>query len=318
MMTSYSPRILCITPNPAVDRTHVIPSLVPGAVHRSYKVVVDAGGKGINVARAVKLLGGTPLCAGFLGGLSGQLIAKLATADGLQPAWTWISDESRTCLIVSAEDNAESTVFNENGPEVSAADWDTLQSDVATAARNADIICISGSVPAGTPAASLPNLISELMASGHSVWVDTSKAALQSALNAQPTAIKVNQIEASEIAGVQIQSPAEAIDVARQFCMQGVKFTIITLGREGAVMASAAGDGWWAQPPGMPTVSAVASGDCFLAGMAVAICRKQSPSDALRHGVAAGTANALNTGGARFTVEQFEDVLACVQLQPMD
>ncbi|MEZ4706938.1 MAG: 1-phosphofructokinase family hexose kinase [Caldilineaceae bacterium] len=311
------PRVLCITPNPAIDRTHIIPHLTPGAVHRSYNIVVDAGGKGINVARAVKVLGGVPLCAGFLGGLSGKMVAKLAEAEGLFPAWSWIDNETRTCVIISAEDNAESTVFNENGPSVTAAEWATLRSDVLHAARDVDAVCISGSTPSGSNSDSLPMLIDALSAVDKCVWVDTSKSALQAALSATPTAIKVNDAEAGEVAGVAIQTPAEALAVANQFCAQGIVYAIITLGRNGAVLATASSGGWWAQPPELQTVSAVASGDCFLAGLVLATCHGESPATALMHGVAAGTANALNAGGARFTKEQFEWVLAQVSLEAL-
>ncbi|MEZ4661260.1 MAG: hexose kinase [Caldilineaceae bacterium] len=316
--SNLSPRILCVTPNPAVDRTHIIPHLIPGAIHRAYKVVVDAGGKGINVARAVRVLGGTPICAGFLGGFSGRLVAQLAEAGGLLPAWSWIRNDTRTCLIISAEDSAESTVFNENGPTVTPADWLTLRHDVVKAAQRADAVCISGSTPAGSSTDSLPMLINALRDVDKPIWVDTSKVALQIALTACPTAIKVNHAEAGEVAGVDIQTPQEAVAVANQFCAQGIANAIITLGRDGAVLATSANGGWWAQPPEMQTVSAVASGDCFLAGMILAVCQGEVPEVALMHGAAAGTANALNAGGARFTREQFEEVLSKVRLQTLD
>ena len=311
----HGSRVLCITPNPAVDRTHILTNLTPGKVHRAYEVVVDAGGKGINVARAVHVLGGTAICAGFLGGLSGQKVAELAEFEGFIPAWSWIQGETRTCVIISTKDSAESTVFNENGPTVTAADWQVLKRDVNMAAQNADAVCISGSTPAGSSSENLSELICELAANGKQVWVDTSKAALQSALVACPTGIKVNHEEAAEVTGINIQTPTQAVKIAHQFCTQGIKYAIITLGLQGAVLAVNEGGGWWARPPDMQTVSAVASGDCFLAGLLLAICGGETPAVALMHGVAAGTANALAAGGARFTKEQFYQVLTGVTLE---
>ncbi len=63
--------ILCITPNPAVDRTILLPSLVVGRIHRAQNILVAEGGKGLNVARTIRRLGGEPLCMGFLGGHNG-------------------------------------------------------------------------------------------------------------------------------------------------------------------------------------------------------------------------------------------------------
>jgi fructose-1-phosphate kinase PfkB-like protein len=70
--------ILCLTPNPAIDRTLVVPNLTLGKVHRASETIVAAGGKGLNVARAIRLLGGESCCMGFAGGHSGHLFADLA------------------------------------------------------------------------------------------------------------------------------------------------------------------------------------------------------------------------------------------------
>lgn len=308
------PKILCVTPNPAVDRTMVVPTVTAGEIHRSYEIVVDAGGKGLNVARAVQNLGGKAVCAGFLGGLSGQRVETLAEAEGFASAWTQIEGETRTCVIVRAQDGSESTVFNENGPTVSADEWMQFGTDLPAAAAACDLVCLSGSLPAGVDPEALSALIRTVEASGTAVWVDTSGAALRAAVAGRPSMIKVNQHEAGEIAGLTIDSPADAVTAAESFREKGVRSVAISLGSAGGVLVTSHG-AWWAQPPSLAVQNSVASGDSFMAGLAVATVRDCEPDVALCYAVAAGTANATSTGGAHFTKETVEHLLGQIVLE---
>jgi fructose-1-phosphate kinase PfkB-like protein len=87
--------ILCLTPNPAIDRTLYLETLRPGEVQRAGNVLVAAGGKGLNVARAIRTLGGNPLCMGLIGGHAGNLLEDLAKGEGLAAYWTQTRSETR-------------------------------------------------------------------------------------------------------------------------------------------------------------------------------------------------------------------------------
>src|SRR5262245_3770495 len=103
MTSAASPEIaeiLCVTPNPAIDRTLEVPGLRPGAVMRAGASRVAAGGKGVNAARALVALGARARCMGPLGGASGRILADLAAAEGLPAVWTWCEGETRSCLIL--------------------------------------------------------------------------------------------------------------------------------------------------------------------------------------------------------------------------
>jgi fructose-1-phosphate kinase PfkB-like protein len=171
--------ILCITPNPAIDRTLIVPGLTLSTVHRARKNIVPAGGKGLNVARVIRTLGGEPLCMGFAGGHSGQLLADLAQKDGLPSAWTDL--ETRTCTILVAEEG-DATVINEPGPAVTNMEWKRLQQDVREQASSAKFACLSGSLPPDSSMESFHELLSILTSEGKKVWVDTSGLPLRAAL----------------------------------------------------------------------------------------------------------------------------------------
>ena len=304
--------ILCLTPNPAIDRTLLLPRLQPGESHRARRAIVAAGGKGLNVARAVQILGGRPLVMGLLGGHSGRLLADLTAADGLAARWTATDGETRTSVIVVPE-AGEATVINEPGPALTAADWSRFVDDVVTQAQQAEVVCLCGSLPRDVPANAVADLIQGVAATGRPLWVDSSGQWLRHAISARPTGLKVNNAEAGDVLDTMIDTPEAAIVAAGRLRGRGVRMVAITLGRQGAVLVDEA-NAYYARPPQVISVSNVGSGDCFLAGLLTASIAGHPPAQALRWAVAAGTANTLAPGGGRFTWADFQRILAQVVL----
>lgn len=307
--------ILCVTPNPALDRILTAPGYRTQDVVRVRDSLVVAGGKGNNVARAVRTL--SPhrpvVCAGFLGGATGQQVAQLAKREGFGAAWTWIEAETRTCTILADPETSVSTAINEPGPEVTAGDWARFEGDVARAAQAAQWVCFSGSLPPGSPLEAFTHLISRLMAEQRRVVVDTSGSALTATLTAQPTAIKINLEEANSLIQGNAQDVHSAVKLAREL-LRGhhLQFVILTLGARGAVWV-ALEQCWHAVPPPIRVLNTVASGDAFLGGLVAALSANAPPAEALSYAVAAGAANAASPGGARFHRSDFEAIrLNCV------
>lgn len=318
MNESEAQMILCITPNAAVDRTLTIPGFQKGSVSRTTDTLIAAGGKGMNVARAVVTLGGAALCAGFLGGHSGRLLAELAEREGFQAVWTWIDQETRACIIIiDPEDEAEATLINEKGATITSADWARFQADILGEMERVDAVCLCGSLPSGTPPDGLTGLIRAVQAAGRPIWIDTSGAALQAAVSAAPAGVKVNASEAGELTGQVVTDRATALQVALALCQMGPQTVVLTLGKRGAIMVHETGI-WWAQPPDIQAVSGIGSGDAFLAGLVTGLAAGQPPVEALQRAVAAGAANALQPGGGRFDLNDFENILATISLIAMD
>jgi fructose-1-phosphate kinase PfkB-like protein len=182
--------ILCITPNPAVDRTILLPSLIVGRVHRAQKVMIAAGGKGVNVARTIRRLGGEPLCMGFAGGNYGRLLSDLTQNERLNPHWTWTNAETRSCTILVSQ-NTDATVINEPGLPVKDSDWKRLKRDIRRNIPAAGLVCLSGSLPPETSAHQLWGLLDLLADSDRQVWVDTSGETLKNVLAYPGIHIKV-------------------------------------------------------------------------------------------------------------------------------
>ncbi|MCY3833986.1 MAG: 1-phosphofructokinase family hexose kinase [Chloroflexi bacterium] len=301
-------RIICVTPNAALDRTMVVPDFAIGRISRIQSGLAVAGGKGLNVARAVRVLGGQPLAMGLLGGHTGRMVAALVAEEGYEAEWTPFEGETRTCTIVA---NAEgvSTVINESG-RIAPSDWSALAEDVCRAAARADVttVCMCGSLPLGAPADAPRGLIERLNRLGLRVWVDSSRTALQNAIAAKPYAIKINRDELAAALGERLQTTRDAITVARLLAAEGIRIVVVTLGAEGALLAQ---DNLLvtATPPAIQPLDPIASGDCLLAGLVTALAEDAEFPEALRRGVAAGTVNALYAGGAQFPYSHFLRIL---------
>lgn len=324
--------IICVTPNVAVDRTYIVPTVRLGTVLRSNRTLVAAGGKGLNVARAITILGGDPLVMGILGGRSGEVVAELAAAEELAAYWSWATGETRNCAILVGEDGSPETVINDRGGKISITEWLQFIQDVVDAAqglllipptteptadqpiarRQAAAVCICGSLPPGTPPHAPADLVEALLAMGIPVWLDASGSALAHALDACPTGIKINDEEAGALLGQRLTYLDDVHAAARAIRRRGIAYVIITLGARGAVLHSPQGE-YHLRPPLVEAVSAAGSGDAFLAGFVMAHTRDLPDSMALAWAVAAGAANTLIPGGGLFARADFDELLAELQ-----
>ena len=300
--------IICVTPNAALDRTMVVPDFAIGNISRIDGAIAVPGGKGLNVVRAVKILGGKPLAMGLLGGHTGRMVATLVADDGYEAEWTRFAGETRTCTIIANQDG-QSTVINEAG-RIRPADWLALADDICRVAQRDEVstVCLCGSLPLGAPADAPADLIARLNATGVRVWVDSSKAHLTNAIKAKPYAIKVNREEIAAALGMELASSGDIIAAARGLIADGISLVVVSLGADGALLVTAHMIAR-ATPPTIQPVDPIASGDCLHAGLVTALADGKGLAEALRCGVAAGTVNALHAGGAQFSYGHYLEIL---------
>lgn len=297
----------CVTPNAAVDRSLVVSGFHHGGVFRPQRSLIAAGGKGLNVARAAETLGGKTRCYGFIAGYSGNLLLDLAQAEGLECHFTRLSaGETRNCMILVDPNIGLTSVINDVGAPTSAEDWARLRTDLINR-PDPGLICICGSLPPGSPVEAYGAMLRELVAAGQSVWVDTSGAALKAAVEIPGVHLKINDEEAAELTGTAINSAEDAERTAQAMAAASGAAVVITLGKDGAVMAS--GDQCWrAIAPPITVASPVGSGDSFLGALLVALADHRPVDQALRAAAAAGTANARSVGAGHFTRADFLEI----------
>jgi len=307
--------ILCVNANAAIDKTVVVSPFGLNAIHRPRQVLTLAGGKGANVARGLRGLGETPVVAGWVGGYSGQFITAGLRSEGIATAFVEVDGESRTCLSILDPEHGTLTEIYEPGlpvpAEQLAAFVDLFRSVVGRYAA----VTLSGTLPPGVPADFYSQLLQIARAANVPGLLDSSGAALAQGLRiGRPALIKPNAHEFAELTERAPASIDETARAAAELAESAGAIVVLSLGADGA-LAAAGGEIVHARPPQIPVVSAVGSGDCTLAGIAYGLVRGGSLADMLRHGVAAGAANALTLGAGVFELSDFERVRAQVVLQ---
>jgi 1-phosphofructokinase family hexose kinase len=302
--------ILCISPNTNIERTWTVPGFQLHGVFRVRDEIILPSGKGINVARGIRIFGKDTVGMGFAAGHGGRLLAALAEREGIRGTWTWVEGEEREAMaVIDPESGGEATLISSPGPRVSFADWERLKEAVLSEAREASLICFSGSLPPGSPLAAFTGLIHATSEMKKPVWVDCQGEALLAALDGSPAGVKVNALEAGEAAGIPVVDAAAAGRAARALRERGAGQAIVTLGKQGALL-SCGSRTWLAKPPSLPEArSSVGSGDAFMAGWLASLDDGLPPEKALQAAVAAGAANTLTLGGGRFTLEDFHHTL---------
>ena len=290
--------ILTVTLNACVDKTYTVPGFALGRVHRPSQTLVTAGGKGINVARAYRTLGGEATATGFLGGANGDFLQRAMLTEGITPQFVRVTEESRVCIAIMDPVGGTQTELNENGPRVTPADGDALLALLRELLPGRNAVVISGSIPPGTP----PTLYRDIVALaqegfGVRAVLDSSGEALRLGAQARPFLLKPNVHEAHTL-GVGAEGCVEAARELRTAC--GVPLALVTDGPRGAALAGLEGV-WEAVPPPVAVASAVGSGDSLTAAFLWGLANGYNEGEALRVGVAAGAANATAYGAAFFS-----------------
>lgn len=287
--------ILTVTPNPSIDREILIPGFRLGAIHRPQRVVALAGGKGLNVARTIKRLGGEVCACTLLCGHNGRWIEAQLQSEGIPLFAAWGAGETRISTSIADPENQKLTEIYEGGPQIDPETWERFEAAFQSALPKAEWITFSGSLPPGAPQDGYLRLLRRAQERHIPVLVDTHGQTLHEIIPQQPWLVKVNAEEAGEILEQSITTVTQAGVAARGFCQRGARTAIVTLGAQGAV-AALGSQAWYAQAPQVEVMAAVGSGDALLGGFVLGFTRGMTILDALRLGVAAGAANAVTLG----------------------
>ena len=291
--------IVTLTANPSIDRTMTLGAqLVPGEVHRATRVVDQAGGKGVNVARVIALAG-REACAVLPADETDPVIDGLHVA-GVQIVNVPIGARCRVNVTV-VEPGGRTTKLNAPGNPLSEPQRATLAQALLASSAQGDWVVLAGSLPAGVPPRWYAELVADLKAAGRRVAVDTSGAPLTALFEGAvlPDLIKPNSDELASLTGddaAELEADlGTALKAARTLLSRGVGEVLLTLGGSGAALVTPNGI-WTATPPPTTVASTVGAGDSALAGYLLADAAGADPADRLQYAVAYGSAAASLPG----------------------
>ena len=225
--------IITITMNPAIDKTVEIEDFVHGGLNRIKYITKDAGGKGINVSKTIKALGGESLATGFLGGEAGNTIRGILEKQNIRQDFVMISPETRVNTKI-VEDGGCVTELNECGPMVEEIFMKELLNKLEEYLKEKDLLILSGSIPNGVAKNIYKELTEYAHSKGANVFVDADGELLANALLVDPDIVKPNIVELEKYVGHSLDTKEEIVQAGIGLLDKGVKTVIISLGAEGA------------------------------------------------------------------------------------
>lgn len=310
--------ILTVALNPAVDRCVVIKDLasfeedsrlgewscvsVQGRWHprdACLKIpgpnaeMISAGGKGINVARTLKVFGMQTRVTGFLGGETGEMIQRLLRKEAIPSRFVFGKGRTRINLTMMDAKTRRVERRLEEGEAVTGAEIHLFLKEYARLLKNSSMVVLSGRNARGVPDSFYAKLIRLARSQDVPAVLDTSGRSFRMGLRAGPWAIKPNIDELREALGEELKSVAQIKRVVQRLHRLGVKIVLISKGAEGAI-GSNEEEIWCARSAPVSDGHGVGCGDAFLAGFLYSFLKKDPLSAALRWAAAAGAANAMS------------------------
>jgi 1-phosphofructokinase family hexose kinase len=312
--------ILTVTLNAAIDRTVAVPNFRLGRRHRAVESRTVAGGKGINVARALSLLGRPVVASGFVGGPTGTRVLEGLHEESILTDFTRIAAETRINLAVIDPTSGEQTEINERGPAVSPEETKRLFERIGYLAGGSKICVLAGSLPPGAGDDLYARLIDDLRRRGVAVVLDAEGEAMLAGVRAGASMVTPNEREAEELVGQEFADGSDLAQGLNELVRLGAAEAAITR-PEGCV--AAVGEGaerrlLEVHTEPLEAVSTVGSGDAFLAGYVAARYDGRSAEDCLAYGVACGAESTQHFGAGVVDRNQVERLLGEVAVHDLE
>ena len=312
--------IVTVTLNAAIDRTLTVPNFQLGQRHRASQGLTLAGGKGINVARALKALDVPVVATGLAGGRTGTRIVEELTSEAILNDFVRIADESRTSTAVVDPTTATYTEINEWGPHVKGDELTMLLEKISYLSRDADIVVFSGTLPRGVDEAFYADAIRELNRRQVRAVLDSEGTPLRLGVEAEPFLVTPNQREAEGLVGQEFRDDEDYLMAVDRIADMGARNVLITseLRSFGLFREERKRVRLRAVAPQVEPVSGVGAGDVLLAAFLAARRSNRPLDDSLRVAVAAGAASTLEVGAGRFESREASRLQSSVDVRELE
>jgi 6-phosphofructokinase 2 len=283
--------IYTITLNPSLNRTIDVEEFMYDDVNMILDEKRSAGGKGIDVSRVIRELGGQSIALGFMGGYNGMEVEGRLTNEGIVCNFTRVNGETRTNIAIHQRKKKMQTVLSNSAAEVTEFDITTLYGKIRQIPRDSYAV-LSGSVPPGLSDNSYAQIVTMLKDKNIRVLLDADGELLKKGAQAGPYLIKPNIHEFGRLVEKNLKDHEEVFENVAPF-LGSVGLIVVSMGMRGALGVSEK-ERYLATPPKVNVKSSIGAGDAMLAGIVFALNEGASFRDALSLGVACGTASTLN------------------------
>ena len=309
--------ILCVTLNPCLDKTLTVPDWPVGGNVRGTAVRETVGGKGNNVARALRRLGRSARPVTFLGGPVGRRCEDLLRLEpDLDPIIIPSAAPTREIVTVHAP-TTPATAFFDPDPPITAEEADALlrRVDAELATGDVEALTLSGSSPSRATESLFSDLIALAQARGVLTHLDTYGAAFEAIWGFWPASLSMNRREAGMKLGTTHPSDKQVRGLLKEWARRGVRLAVVTDGPHG-VLAVVDGVYYRVEPPRIEAVNPIGSGDSLVAGLVDAHRAGLDPEATLRHAVATAVANALVWDAGAVDPDEVRRLEPLVEVEP--
>lgn len=295
--------VYTITLDPLLDRIVEVEELIYDDINTIVAENRYSGGKGIDVSRVIRELGGQSVAMGFAGGYNGlELVGRLVN-EGVLCDFTKIHNETRAQITINQRKKKLQTLLSTLCPPISQIDIDEFYRKVEKIPENSYVV-ISGNPPQGMNDNFYAQIITTLRERDIKVFLDADGEALKQGAYASPFLIKPNIHEFNRFVDMNVSEVGEILEYAKPY-RDRIKYIVVSLGARGVVGISQ-NDSYYVSPPKINVRSSLGAGDSLVAGIVFAFSGGAPFDDALKLGVACGTAAALNAGSALCAINDIE------------
>ena len=306
--------ITALALNPSIDMTLSINGFTYGGLNRVGKARRDAGGKGMNVALALRALDCEAECVGFMHTENAELFENKLREHGAGYDFVYCEGGTRTNIKLRDDATSIITELNQSGRAVTEAELAEMIAMIKKHAARASHIVLSGSVPPGCSAGCYREIMEEIKGTGCKCVLDADGEKLREGLKAKPFLIKPNRYELELLTGRSLTGRADLLAAARKIISGGVSVVAVSLGGEGALITD--GDTALFAPPMKISInSTVGAGDSMVAGLTAAFSREKSMEAAFRTGVACASAACGTEGTQLFSKSDFDTLYSRVEIE---
>lgn len=287
--------IYTITLEPALERTLDVEEFIYDDVNRIIAEERQAGGKGIDVSRVIKELGGYSVALGFIGGYNGREVEGRVINEGIVCDFTPTNGETRTNIVINQRKKTMQTLLSADMSAVSPIEVTAFYSRIKDIPPGSYVVMV-GPIPEGLDQSFWAQLITVLKDKHAKIVLDADNEALKRGIDAGPFLIKPNIHELSRLVDKNVREIEEILDQAEPL-LDKVEYLVISMGARGAVGISKK-ERIHAAPPKVNVKSSLGAGDALIGGLVFALSEGADFGDALALGVSCGTASTLNSGYA--------------------
>jgi len=308
--------VTTVTVNPAIDRTLIVNDFRLGAVNRVSRTIIDAGGKGVNVAKNLKNLGCDVKCLGFMGP-NGKYIENVLSELGIKFNFVQIKNDIRTNIKIVDEIRHTYTDINEAGPDVSRDEIEKLILSINEHADLSDVIVLSGSLLPNMDKDFYRQIIEKVSEKGVKVILDADGDALKLGVEGKPYMIKPNIHELRRMTGKNLESVDEIIEEGMRIIESGISIVAVSMGGSGSIVVTKE-KAYKVNPIKVQVKGTVGAGDAYVAGFAYGLSKDLPIEEAIKMASSASTSVIMREGTKACSLKDVEELKEKVEIEVIE